>query len=116
MHSGFAALREHCPMDLLARLPMAALPDAVSADVRRIVALWRDCRLQFGPAGPFLFGGFSAADAMYAPVATRFRTYLPDLSPWGDDGTARAYVDALFALPAMGEWEEGARQEVRDRR
>lgn len=81
MHSGFAALREHCPMDLLARLPMAALPDAVSADVRRIVALWRDCRLQFGPAGPFLFGGFSAADAMYAPVATRFRTYLPDLSP-----------------------------------
>jgi glutathione S-transferase len=116
MHSGFAALREHCPMDLLARLPMATLPDAVSADVRRIVALWRDCRRQFGPVGPFLFGGFSAADAMYAPVATRFRTYLPDLSPWGDDGTARAYVDALFALPAMGEWEEGARQEVRDRK
>jgi glutathione S-transferase len=116
MHSGFAALREHCPMELLARLPMAMLPDAVAADVRRIVALWGDCRRRFGAAGPLLFGSFSAADAMYAPVATRFRTYLPDLRPWGDDGTAQAYVDALFALPAMAEWEEGARQEVRDRR
>jgi glutathione S-transferase len=116
MHSGFAALREHCPMELLARLPMAMLPDAVAADVRRIVALWGDCRRRFGAAGPFLFGSFSAADAMYTPVATRLRTYLPDLRPWGDDGTAQAYVDALFALPAMAEWEEGARQEVRDKR
>ena len=115
MHSGFAALREHCSMDLLARLPMATLPDAVAADVRRIGALWRDCRRQFGASGPFLFGGFSAADAMYAPVASRFRTYLPDLAPWGDDGTAQAYVDALFALPAMAEWEEGARREAKDK-
>ncbi len=113
MHSGFAALREHCPMELLARTPMATLPDAVGAEVRRIVALWRDCRRRFGASGPLLFGGFTAADAMYAPVASRFRTYLPDLAPYGDDGTAQAYVDALFALPAMAEWEEGARRETR---
>jgi glutathione S-transferase len=49
---------------------------------------------------------------MYAPVATRFRTYLPDLRPWGDDGTAQAYVDAIFALPAMTDWEAGARLET----
>jgi len=112
MHSGFAALREHCSMDLLARQPMATLPDAVAADVRRIVALWKDCRRRHGASGPFLFGVFTAADAMYAPVASRFRTYLPDLAPWGDDGTAQAYVGALLALPAMAEWEEGARREV----
>jgi glutathione S-transferase len=111
MHSGFAALREHCPMELLARTPMATLPDAVAAEVRRIVALWHDCRRRFGASGPLLFGGFTAADAMYAPVATRFRTYLPDLAPY-DDGTAQAYVDALLALPAMAEWEAGARRET----
>ena len=113
MHSGFAALREHCPMELLDRAPMATLPDAVAAEVRRIVALWRDCRRRFGASGPLLFGGFTAADAMYAPVATRFRTYLPNLAPYGDDGTAQAYVEALFALPAMAEWEVGARREAR---
>jgi glutathione S-transferase len=115
MHSGFAALREHCSMDLLARLPMASLPDPVAAEVRRIVALWRDCRVRYGGSGPFLFGAFSAADAMYAPVASRLRTYLPDLAPYGDDGTAQTYVDALFALPAMAEWENGARSQAGDK-
>jgi glutathione S-transferase len=115
MHSGFAALREHCPMDLLARLPLATLPDPVAAEVRRIVALWRDCRRRHGGSGPLLFGGFSAADAMYAPVAARFRTYVPDLAPYGDDGAAQAYVEALFALPAMAEWEQGARSETADK-
>jgi len=104
MHSGFAALREHCPMDLLARAPMATLPDAVEAEVRRILALWRDCRLRFGASGQLLFGDFTAADAMYGPVASRLRTYLPDLAAYGDDGTAQAYVEALFALPAMSDW------------
>ena len=112
MHSGFAALREHCPMELLSRTPMATLPEAVGAEVRRIVALWRDCRRRFGAPGSLLFGDFTAADAMYAPVVSRFRTYLPDLAPYGDDGTAQAYVDALFALPAMAEWEAGARRET----
>ena len=113
MHSGFAALREHCPMDLLARAPMATLPDAVDAEVRRILALWRDCRRRFGASGPLLFGAFTAADAMYGPVASRFRTYLPDLAAYGDDGTAQAYVEALFALPPMTDWEAGARRQRR---
>ena len=109
MHSGFGPLREHCPMDLVRRLPMTRLPGPVSADVLRIVELWRDCRGRYRAGGAFLFGAFSAADAMYAPVASRFRTYLPDLAAHGDDGTAQAYVDTLFALPAMGEWEAAAR-------
>lgn len=112
MHAGFAALREHCPMDFVARLPMATLPDPVALEVRRILALWRDCRWRHGGAGPFLFGAFSAADAMYAPVAARFRTYLPDLTPYGDDGTATAYIGALFGLPGMLAWEEAARLEA----
>ncbi|KAB2914127.1 MAG: glutathione S-transferase family protein [Hyphomicrobiaceae bacterium] len=112
MHSGFAPLRQNCSMDFVARTPRADIDVATEADVRRIVALWRDCRRRFGTGGPFLFGGFCAADAMYAPVASRFRTYLPDLSAYGDDGTAQAYVDALFALPAMAEWEKGARAEA----
>jgi glutathione S-transferase len=112
MHSGFQALRENCPMDFLGRAPRTSLPDAVAADVRRIVAIWQDCRRRHGTGGPFLIGRFSAADAMYAPVASRFRTYLPDLAPYGDDGLAQAYVETLFALPAMAEWESGARQET----
>jgi glutathione S-transferase len=112
MHAGFAALREHCPMDFIARLPMATLPDPVGSEVRRILALWRDCRRQHGRAGPFLFGAFSAADAMYAPIAARFRTYLPDLTPYGDDGTAALYIAALFALPSMLAWEEAAHLEA----
>lgn len=102
-------------MEFLIRAPMATLPDPVAAEVRRIVALWRDCRRRFGGSAQLLFGSFTAADAMYAPVASRFRTYLPDLAPWGDDGTAQAYVDAVFALPAMAEWEEGARREAKGR-
>jgi glutathione S-transferase len=111
MHSGFQALREHCPMDFLGRKPKARLPKAVTADVRRIVAIWQDCRARHGAGGPFLFGRFSAADAMYAPVASRFRTYLPDLAPYGDDGAARAYVDAVLAMAEIAEWESGARQQ-----
>ncbi|MFA6141486.1 MAG: glutathione S-transferase C-terminal domain-containing protein, partial [Hyphomicrobium sp.] len=77
-----------------------------------IIELWRDCRSRFGSGGPFLFGAFSAADAMYAPVASRFRTYLPDLAPFGDDGTAAAYVATVFATPEMADWVAGARAEV----
>jgi glutathione S-transferase len=99
-------------MDFLARLPMPTLPEPVADNVRRIVALWRDCRSRHAGSGPFLFGAFSAADAMYAPVASRFRTYLPDLGLYGDDGTAEAYVKALLALPAMAEWEQGARSQT----
>ena len=112
MHSGFPALRQHCSMDLLARLPQPTLPAEVEADIRRIVALWRDCRARFGDAGPFLFSAFSGADAMYAPVASRFRTYVPDLARYGDDGTAQAYVESVFAMPEMDAWVESARAEL----
>ncbi|HWE17983.1 MAG TPA: glutathione S-transferase family protein [Hyphomicrobiaceae bacterium] len=112
MHSGFQALREHCPMDFVLRAPKGRLPKPVAADVRRIVAIWRDCRGKHGSGGPFLLGRFSAADAMYAPVASRFRTYLPDLAPYGDDGAAQAYVETLFSLREMAQWESGAREEV----
>lgn len=112
MHSGFQALREHCPMKLLTQDPRADLIEPVAVNVRRIVELWKDCRQRFGGNGPFLFSEFSIADAMYAPVASRLRTYVADLGAFGDDGTAAAYVDAVFALPAMEEWAQGARQEI----
>lgn len=112
MHSGFQALREHCPMNFLARDPKADHIDPVQVNIRRIVELWKDCRQRFGAGGPFLFSGFSIADAMYAPVASRFRTYIEDLGAFGDDGTCAAYIETLFALPAMKEWADGARQET----
>jgi SulP family sulfate permease len=65
--------------------------------------------------GPFLFGAFSNADAMYAPVATRFRTYGVDLAAFGDDGTAASYAETILALPAMAEWTEGAEAEIMTR-
>lgn len=111
MHSGFQALREHCPMKLLAEEPKSAHPEPVQVNIRRIVELWKDCRQRFGADGPFLFSQFSIADAMYAPVASRFRTYVADLAEFGDDGTASAYIDAVFALPAMDAWAEGAKVE-----
>jgi glutathione S-transferase len=115
MHSGFATLRNDMPMDLLAKLPAPPLSAALEADIGRIAAIWKDTRARFGQGGPFLFGAFCNADAMYAPVATRFRTYGVDLGRFGDDGTAAAYAEAILALPAMAEWTEGARDEVRRR-
>ena len=88
------------------------MPEDVEADIRRIVGLWQECRAKFGGGGPFLFGAFSAADAMYAPVASRFRTYVPDLDRYGDDGTAPSLRDTIFAMPEMAEWIAGARAQV----
>ncbi len=112
MHSGFMPLRRNCSMDILAAIPLEPVPEDVEADARRIIALWQACRAQYGSGGAFLFGEFTAADAMYAPVASRFRTYLPDLTKFGDDGTAAAYVETIFAMPEMNEWIEGAREQV----
>lgn len=112
MHAGFQALRDQCPMDLLALSPRPDLAENVAADVRRIVSMWTRCRSRFGASGPFLFSRFSAADAMFAPVASRFRTYLPDLGAYGDTGAARAYVDTIFAMPEIAAWEKGARSQL----
>ena len=112
MHSGFQPLRMNCPMDFLGRAPKAELPADIENDVRRIVALWSDCRSRFGAGGAFLFGDFTAADAMYAPVVSRFRTYLPDLARYGDKGAAQAYVAAMLATPQMQAWEKDARDQA----
>jgi glutathione S-transferase len=82
------------------------LDDAAAANVRRIDVLWSDCRMRFGSGGPFLFGAFGAADAMYAPVVWRFHTYAVEVS-----AIARAYMQAVMALPAWNEWRLAARQE-----
>jgi glutathione S-transferase len=115
MHAGFATLRNDMPMDLLGRFPSPPLSAALEADIGRIAAIWRDTRVRFGQGGPFLFGAFTNADAMYAPVATRFRTYGVDLGRFGDDGTGAAYAATILAMPAMAEWTQGAEDEVRRR-
>lgn len=106
MHAGFAALRGGLPMDLRSRHPGFALPPRAGDEIARVVALWRDCRRRFGRDGDFLFGGFTLADAAFAPVVTRFVTYDVAL-----DGTAAAYRDAVLAWPAMAEWTAAARAE-----
>lgn len=106
MHSGFQALRSSMPMDLKRKAPGEGMTEATAADIARITTLWADCRDRFGAGGPFLFGRFSIADAMFAPVVTRFDTYGVAL-----DGAARAYADAVLALPAMREWTEAGRAE-----
>jgi|SRR5579883_3185195 len=106
MHAGFADLRRELPMNLRARTPKRDLLPAVRADIERILAIWRDLRARWGSGGPFLFGRFSVADAMYAPVATRFVTYDVPV-----DDVARAYMDAVLALPAMREWTREAERE-----
>lgn len=107
MHSGFATLRQHCPMDIMGRIPDSTGPEAAKDDIARILEIWDECRTRFGKKGPFLFGKFSIADAMYAPVVTRFTTYDVKV-----DDAAQAYMDAIWALPAMREWQEGAKAEV----
>ena len=99
MHAGFAALRSRMPMNCRAALPGEGRTPEVERDIARIVALWEECRDRFGGGGTFLFGTFSIADAMYAPVVWRFRTYAVALP-----SAARAYAEVMEALPAMQEW------------
>ncbi len=107
MHAGFGAIRSQMPMNLRRNdLNGKGRGPGVDADIDRICEIWRDCRSRFGDGGEFLFGAFTAADAMYAPLATRFDTYGVDL-----DDICAAYRDALFRLPAFLEWREAALQE-----
>lgn len=103
MHAGFGNLRQHMPMNLRRRVPDRSRPPAVAADIARIQEIWRTIRGRFGVEGPFLFGSFSAADAMFAPVCTRFVTYGVPL-----DETAAAYVEAVMAWPDMQAWTAAA--------
>ena len=107
MHSGFREVRYGWPMNL--RRPKGhKVLDADGEQQRaRIETIWRQCRAAHGQGGPFLFGHFTAADAMYAPVVTRFDTYGGTLAP-----DTRAYVDAVLATPAMQDWYAGAAAET----
>jgi glutathione S-transferase len=106
MHAGFAGLRAAMPMNIRKSLPGRGHTAEVMKDITRVQALWTMCRERFGQGGDFLFGAFSAADAMYAPVASRFVTYDVELA-----AVPQAYVDAVMALPAMREWCAAGREE-----
>jgi glutathione S-transferase len=106
MHSGFASLRTRMPMNCRARRPEGGCGPGVQEDIDRIRDIWRECRTRHGAVGEFLFGEFTAADAMFAPVASRFQTYAVEL-----DGVEAEYVQTILALPAVTAWTQAAREE-----
>jgi len=99
MHSGFTNLRSRMSMNCRGRFPGHGRTVEVAGEIDRIQRIWGECRGRHAEAGPFLFGRFSIADAMFAPVVLRFRTYEVQLNP-----VCRTYADAILALPAMQQW------------
>jgi glutathione S-transferase len=99
MHSGFAELRNECGMNLHRPIGAIELSAEARANIARIQEIWTECRERFGRAGPFLFGAFGGADAMFAPVVHRFRTYAIPVTP-----EVQHYMDAMMALPAFQQW------------
>jgi glutathione S-transferase len=110
MHAGFLDLRTNMPVNIRASFPGKGMTSAVRADIERITGMWRDTRKRFAGSAPkdngFLFGAFSAADAMYAPVVTRLRTYSVKV-----DSDTDAYCKSILAYPAMQEWIAAAKNE-----
>ena len=107
MHSGFMALRNALPMNIRSSHPGKGMTPEVQRDIERITALWAQCRRDYAQGGELLFGHFTAADAFYAPVVSRFETYAVKLP-----AAARAYADAVLRLPAMQEWMAAALRET----
>jgi glutathione S-transferase len=107
MHSGFMALRNECGMNLHRPVKAIALSPDARANIARIEQIWTECRQRYGKSGPFLFGAFSGADAMFAPVAHRFRTYAIEVAP-----EAAGYMRTMMALPAFQEWTEAGLAET----
>ena len=101
MHAGFVPLRRLCPMNMRRESRRLELTAEVEANVRRIEQIWTECRERFDDGGPFLFGAFGAADAMYAPIVSRFSSYAIEV-----DAVAKAYMAAVMTLPAYVEWRE----------
>jgi glutathione S-transferase len=99
MHSGFMALRNECGMNLHRPVGAIALSADAQANVARIQQIWLECRERYGKLGPFLFGTFGGADAMFAPVVHRFRTYAIAVAP-----ELRDYMDTMLSQPAFQEW------------
>ncbi len=106
MHAGFQPLRQACPMNLGKAFAMKNYSDDVNAAVARIEAIWREARATYGKGGPFLYGAFTAADAMYAPIVTRLDTYSFPVSP-----TSRGYMDAVLKSAAFVAWRAAALKE-----
>lgn len=107
MHAGFMELRRNLPMNARAKGTLKSIPEGASADIRRITEIWNDCRARYGKNGEFLFGHFTVADAMFAPVVLRFHTYGVKIDP-----VSETYVNTILSLPAMKEWLEAARNET----
>jgi glutathione S-transferase len=107
MHSGFAALRNDMTMCIRERVDVRPWSEGLVADIARVVEIWTEARKRFGGGGPYLLGAFSLADAFYAPVSFRFRTYGVTL-----DGPAATYLGALAAHPFLREWEKAALAET----
>jgi glutathione S-transferase len=107
MHAGFQALRSKLPMNVRRVIPHHRRSPEAEADIARVQAIWGECREVWGAHGSFLFGEFCIADAMFAPVVTRFQTYAVPLEP-----VCRQYADAILALPAMTEWYRAAAEET----
>ena len=107
MHSGFVPLRGECGMNLHRPIRAVTLSPDAQANVARIEQIWTECRKRYGEGGPFLFGSFGAADAMFAPVVHRFRTYAISVAP-----KAQAYMETMMALPAFAEWTEAGLAET----
>jgi glutathione S-transferase len=107
MHAGFPNLRKELPMNLRRTVPGRVFTAEAKSEIERIKAIWREARVRFGGGGPFLFGSFTVADAMYAPVVSRFRTYEVEL-----DAECRRYADAVWNLPAMQAWRDDAAKET----
>jgi glutathione S-transferase len=106
MHSGFVALRRHCPMNMRRRNRRLGLTEEVAANVRRIETIWTECRARYGDSGPFLLGGFSIADAMYAPIVSRFHSYAI-----GVGAAAEAYMATMMSLPVWQDWQAAGERE-----
>ena len=106
MHSGFVALRSHLPMDLKRNQALVEIPADAMTDIQRICALWAECRQRFGLSGGFLFGQPSLADAFFAPVAARLRSYQVELP-----AEAAAYVETIYQWPAFQRWYQAAQEE-----
>lgn len=107
MHSGFLPLRNECGMNLHRPVRALTLTAEAEANVARIQEIWAECRERYGKSGPFLFGAFSAADAMFAPVVHRFRSYAINV-----EARAQAYMDTMMKLPAFAEWTQAGLAET----
>lgn len=107
MHSGFFAIRSHMPFDLLRDAPLSPMPADVQVEIERMLALWAECRAAATEAGPYLFGRVSLADAFFAPVAVRLRTYQVKLSEVDE-----AYVETLYQWPAFKAWQQAGLEDT----